>query len=131
MCLDLKVKARKLCERHYAQLRRLGAFERQRAATDLEAIANISSDRLAKARDILERAAPMAARDLKLASKVAASKGDGKAALALLLHSRAVEPITQNRPDMQPSLQPVINIGFAVAGVTATKTITLPETGQT
>jgi hypothetical protein len=41
-----------------------------------------------------------------------------------------VEPVLQSRPDVQTALQPVINIGFAVAGLTATKTITLPKTGD-
>jgi hypothetical protein len=130
-CLDLKLFARGLCCKHYNQLRRIGAFSQKPTADAVDVISNVAEERLSKARDILIRAAPSMARLVARGAKVAATKGDIKPAAWALLHSRAVEPVTQNRPDVQTNLQPVINIGFAVAGITATKTITLPETGDT
>lgn len=117
MCLSLKLKARNLCDRHYKQLSRLGAFQHSRIARTEEALANISTDRLAKARDILERAAPMAAKHLKLASQVAASRGDAKPALALLLHTGALAPLVKEQAP--PPTAPVINIGFALSGLSS------------
>ena len=119
MCLDSKVQARNLCARHYQQLRRLGAFERQRTARTDEALANINADRLAKARDILERAAPHLARQLVKASKVAATKGHHKAALDTLLHARAIEPIAKDSASNSHGL--TINVGVKLAGISSTQ----------
>lgn len=117
-CLSLKIKARNLCERHYAVLRRAGAFDASRNLTATEDEVLDNSVRLGKARQILERSAPYAARRLREAVKVAASKGHSGPAEWLLLHSRAVRPVPQVREGKGFSDSPIqINIAVPLAGM--------------
>lgn len=113
-CYDLKIFARNLCCRHYNQLRRLGAFDSKPTATPGEAISNIESERIEKARSILRRATPHLARLAVKASKVAADKGDAKPSIALLQATDVIKPPQKDSNTSSPGI--TINVGVKLAG---------------
>ena len=121
-CLDLKLFARGYCTRHYSQLRRMGAFAVKGQADTLDVLGEVERLRMDKALSILQRASPHLARLVVKASKVAANRGDVKPAAWGLLHSRAIDPVAKDGPTQQSSA-PIINIGFALAGVKPTAEI--------
>lgn len=113
-CLDLKLFARNLCARHYQQLRRIGAFDRKPTADVVDVVSNVNAERLNKARDILERAAPTIARTWIRSAKVAALKGHHKASQDLLT---AIDVVKQASKDSPASAPLTINVGVKLAGV--------------
>lgn len=111
-CLDTKLFARNLCGRHYQQLRRIGAFDSKPTADVVDVLSNVNAERISKARDILERAAPTIARTWIRSAKVAALKGHHKASQDLLT---AIDVVTSAQKD-SPASALTINVGVKLAG---------------
>lgn len=124
-CGLTKILARNYCARHYRQLERSGVFRQLEQRPSESDLVQHNLERLAKARSILERAAPRLARNLIKSAQIAAEKGDHKPALAGLLHAKAIDPIAQSyqtSPNSNQQSGVVIKIGVALSGQTSTAT---------
>lgn len=109
--------ARGYCNRHYRVLNRRRAFNDRRSHTlapaTTEKGVQRNVDAVRRAREKLERAAPQFAEDLKMASRVAAQRGDSRPAEWGLLHSRAVLPAAPEKT--AAAIGTTINIGVKVS----------------
>lgn len=115
-CVSSKVFSRGYCEKHYRSLLRAKAFAPDSLRTFTprqQVLENVATVRRAR-RKVLKDA-PTYAEHLLAASAIAASKGDSSPAQWALLHTRAIQPITNG---VQSNNGVVVNVGVKVQSET-------------
>lgn len=116
------IHSRGYCERHYAQLRRAGAFidpTRQPPSKRDQVLANVATVRKARRRMLKE--APAIVDAFLVGMRNEAANGKTDSARWALTHTHVLEPVAA-APSTSPSSGVTINVGVKVSG-TSTKDV--------